>query len=111
VRLRDLEAEFLRYTGNGTHRRGEIPLAEADGILFICPKCYADLGRREGAHSVLCWFVGRVPDNVLPGPGRWTPTGTGIDDLTFVPSPGRSHSVALTAGCLWHGFVSNGDAS
>lgn len=112
MRLRDLEAEFLRFTGKGTHLRGEVPLAEADGILFVCPKCWTDAGKREGAHSVICWFVGRVPDDTLPGPGRWTPSGTGIDDLTFIPgNPPRPVSVALTGGCSWHGFVRNGDAT
>jgi hypothetical protein len=34
-----------------------------------------------------------------------------LHDLTFVPSAGRTHSVLLTAGCQWHGFVVNGDAA
>jgi len=114
VKLRELEAEFLRYTGTGTHLRGEVPLAEADGILFLCPKCYAaNGGQRPGVHSVICWFRGRVPDDALPGPGRWTPSGTGLDDLTFIPGdPPRACSVLLTGGgCDWHGFVTNGEAS
>lgn len=85
-------------------------LAEADGVWFLCPKCYAENGGRIGTHSVICWFVGKVSDDVDPKPGRWTPTGTGLHDLTFVPSPERSQSVLLTGGCLWHGFVVNGDA-
>ena len=86
-------------------------LQEADGVQFLCPKCYAEIGSRPGVHSVICWFVGRVTDDVSPGPGRWTPQGNSIADLTFVPSPGRSQSVALLAGCMWHGFVVNGDAA
>lgn len=111
MRLRDLEAEFLKWTAPDSWLRVDA-LAEADGILFVCPKCYADLGRREGAHSVICWFVGKVPDSATPGPGRWTPQGTGIDDLTFVPgTPPRAVSVALSGGCSWHGFIRNGDAA
>lgn len=86
-------------------------LAEADGVWFLCPKCFAANGSAVGTHAVICWFVGRVPDDVDPKPGRWTPTGTGLNDLTFVPSAGRSHSVLLTGGCGWHGFVDAGNAA
>ena len=86
-------------------------LAEAHGVSFLCPKCFAANGGPVGTHTVLCWFVGKVPDEVKPGPGRWTPSGTGLDDLTFVPSAGRSHSVLLLSGCGWHGFLTRGDAA
>lgn len=85
-------------------------LTEADGVWFLCPKCFAANGGSVGTHSVICWFVGKVSDDVEPKPGRWTPTGTGLLDLTFVPSAGRSHSVLLTGGCTAHFFVTNGDA-
>lgn len=85
-------------------------LAEANGLWFLCPKCFVDKKGEVGTHHVLCWFVG-VDMNIGPKPGRWTPQGTGLDDLTFVPSPGRSQSVALLAGCMWHGFLVNGDAT
>jgi hypothetical protein len=80
-------------------------LAEADGIIFLCPLCY-----RKDNHSVICWFEGKVSDDVKPGPGRWNPVGTGIDDITFVPGK-KTQSVALQGGCNWHGFVINGDAT
>lgn len=86
-------------------------LAEADGVMFLCPKCFAENSGPIGTHSVICWFVGKVADDVDPKPGRWTPIGTGLHDLTFVPSAGRSHSVLLMGDCAWHGFVANGDAS
>ena len=85
--------------------------AEADGVMFLCPKCFTTNAGPVGTHRVICWFVGRVPDDVDPKPGRWTPTGTSLADLTFVPSEGRTQSVLLTGGCGWHGFVVNGDAS
>lgn len=85
-------------------------LAEADGVGFLCPKCFAANGGAIGTHQVICWFEGKVPDDAFPGPGRWNPTGTGLDDLTFVPGK-RSQSVALIGGCAWHGFVANGDAA
>jgi hypothetical protein len=86
-------------------------LIEADGVMFLCPKCFVENSGPVGTHRVICWFVGKVPDDVVPKPGRWTPTGTDLHDLTFVPSAGRSHSVLLTGACGWHGFVVNGGAS
>lgn len=86
-------------------------ISVADGLMFLCPKCFSANGGPVGTHSVICWFVGRVPDDIDPKPGRWTPSGTCLDDVTFVPSEGRSCSVLLTGGCGWHGFVASGDAT
>lgn len=73
-------------------------LQDADGIRFTCPKC--------GAHQVIVWFRGRVPDSATPGPGRWTATGGSFDDLTLTPSINLSGP-----GCGWHGFVTNGEVT
>lgn len=111
--LKELEADFVmleQLTPQTIYRR-VASLADAHGLLFLCPKCFVDNKGKVGTHSVLCWFVGKVPDDLTPKPGRWTPQGTCLDDLTFVPSPGHSNSVLLTgAGCGWHGFVKNGCA-
>ena len=115
MRLRDLDGQLVKRTPDGSV--DVETLAEADGVMFQCPQCAAGLPTREeagrrfviGAHYVLCWFVGRVPDDLDPKPGRWNPSGTGLDDLTFV-GPGAA-SVLLTSGCGWHGFVQNGAAS
>jgi hypothetical protein len=128
MRLRDLDARLLRreirieewtrvLEGGGTELvvgpRVYLVTVEtmtaADGIMYLCPKCYTANGGPVGTHSVLNWFVGRVPDDADPKPGRWVPAGTGIDDLTFV-GPAAA-SVLLTSGCGWHGFVRAGDAS
>lgn len=128
MRLRDLDARFVRLTATGGQTDFDekdhlLDLVEAHGVMFQCPKCAAGgeafeeldpwYGKRrsvKGAHYVLCWFAGRgVPDHVDPKPGRWHPSGTGLDDLTFT-GPGAA-SVLLTTGCGWHGFVKNGDAS
>lgn len=119
IPLRELDGQFLRFIDPKQWQNVDM-LAEADGVIFQCPKCAVGLERGEeggrrfvkGAHSVICWFVGRVPDEAEPGPGRWTPSpeSTGLDDLTFVNSPGRSSSVLLTLGCRWHGRVSEGKA-
>jgi hypothetical protein len=40
----------------------------------------------------------------MPGPGRWTVSGTGLADLTLAPSIHLSGP-----GCGWHGFVTAGE--
>lgn len=130
TRLRDLEARFLRReerietyncrTPEGVAYEVTGPVAylpevdtipEADGVMFLCPKCFAANGGPIGTHQILCWFTGKVADDVDPKPGRWNPVGTGIDDLTFVPDATKTQSVMLTGGCQWHGHVVNGDAT
>lgn len=110
MRLRDLDAAFLRLTGPGRMRHVGVSFAEAHGVWFLCPKCFAANGGPIGTHAVICWFAGRgVPDDETPLPGRWHPSGTGLDDLTFV-GPGAA-SVQITKGCEWHGFVRDGGAA
>jgi hypothetical protein len=110
VKLRDLDAMLVRRDAGPPETYTPIDeLAVADGVMFLCPKCYAANNGEVGTHRVLCWFVGRVPDDVDPKPGRWNPSGIGIDDLTFV-GPGAA-SVLLVGGCGWHGFVKAGDAT
>lgn len=110
----DLEAEFLRYEGakedGHVHWTRVETLAEAHGVRFLCPLCFATNQGNVGTHSVICWFEGKVPDEATPGPGRWNPQGTGLNDLTFVPGA-KTQSVKLEGGCNWHGFVVNGDAA
>lgn len=111
IPLTDLEPEWLQHVSPGHHQQCE-SMADAHGIMFVCPKCYAaNSGQRPGVHSIICWFEGKVPDALAPGPGRWTPSGTGFHDLTFVPGKRtRAVSVLLTTGCRWHGHIANGYA-
>jgi hypothetical protein len=133
VTLRELGARFLkrgtamadkhhgRTLADGTVQWGGFPvtchyevdsIAEADGVSFLCPKCFAANGGTVGTHTVICWFEGRVPDDAKPSPGRWTPAGAGIDDLTFAPGEKiKAVSVQLLGGCAWHGYVANGSAA
>jgi hypothetical protein len=98
TKLTDLDATFVCHTMNGDFAEVKT-LAEANGVIFDCPKC--------GRHSVLCWDR-TIPQPIPPGPGRWDMTGTGIADLTLSPSVDLSTS---GIGCLWHGWVKNGDAT
>lgn len=131
MKLTDLEPQFIRYEESlatihmgrplpdGTTQWGGFPvksmryvetLAEAQGVMFICPKCFRDNGM-IGTHSVQVTFAGRgVADedgvhNTAGEPVRWAVSGSGYADLTATPS------VDVQVGCRWHGFISSGEVS
>lgn len=133
MRLRDLNAHFVRYetriqtyervvgdpltwkagdpveqiTGPVEHRSRVESLADAQGLIFDCPKCNA-------GHSIEASFAGRgVADNQGSRnhegkPSRWNVTGTGLDDLTLTPSVDCTRN---GGPCPFHGFVTNGGAA
>jgi len=79
-------------------------LAEAQGVCFLCPACFAKNNGPVGTHACLCWFADRgVPADAEPLPGRWRVSGTGYNDLTLAPS------ILLQGGCNWHGFITSGN--
>jgi hypothetical protein len=81
-------------------------LGDAQGVMYLCPKCFAEKGGPVGCHRVLSWFRDRgITDDVSPGPGRWPVSGTCYDDLTL------TGSVFLQAGCAWHGYITNGSVT
>jgi len=104
--LKELDAKLLKREDDNSSQYVD-SVAEADGLMFLCPKCFKENGGKVGTHSVICWFK-HVPPHIDPKPGRWHPQGSTIDDITFV-GPGAA-SVLLTSGCKWHGFVKNGHA-
>ena len=105
MRLAELNPRFLKVvTDKEFHRIDTV--AEADGILFLCPVCFQKNGGSVGTHSVICWSP-KIGQNVPPTPGRWNLVGSGYDDLTLVAG---SSSVALTGdGCKAHFFIRNGE--
>ena len=82
-------------------------LAEAHGIWFDCPLCFAKNGGPIGTHCVLIWFAGKpVPDRLCKNKDgqivRWTIAGgTGLSDLVITPS----NALQSESGCKWHGFI------
>ena len=112
MKLSELDAVFLRTIDRQSWREVQ-DIAEAQGVRFLCPKCFAENGGPVGTHSVICWSESRgTPAAMRPGPGRWLLVGTGIDDLTLNADPPRTaRSVAVNGGCAWHGYVTNGDAA
>lgn len=104
MRLTDLEPRFLKRSGETWHNVEA--LADADGIIFLCPACFEKNKGPVGTHSVLCWRP-CVPAGITPGPGRWEFQGSGYADLTLVAG---SSSVSLeTAPCRAHFLVTNGE--
>lgn len=101
MKLAELDATFLRITDEITYQM-DVPFAAAQGVMFLCPKCFITNGGAVGTHRVTCWFRDKgVPDAMRPGPARWPATGTSLADLTLTPS------VLLLSGCAWHGEVTS----
>jgi hypothetical protein len=113
MKLNELDPQFLKIEDERTHRYVD-DIVGADGIMFLCPKCFTENNGPIGTHRVICWQP-HVAQEHLPGPGRWLFQGTGVGDLTLLGSgPGGSgaRSVLLTGeGCQWHGFITNGDVT
>lgn len=102
--LSQLKPTFLKRIDSHRFRKVET-LAEADGVQFLCPKCFDANGGAVGTHSVICWSPS-VSQDTSPTPGRWELHGTSLEDLTLVAG---SSSVLLTGdGCQAHFFVRNG---
>lgn len=105
--MRELEAHFLKIVATGEAEMWENvdSIVEADGVMFLCPKCFEDppIGP-VGTHSVICWSP-KVSQDHAPKPGRWNLVGTGIDDLELVAG---SSSVQIVGGCNVHFLVRAG---
>lgn len=115
IRITELDPYFIRFVeedGQVIHRH-VATIEEAQGVFFLCPKCFVANGGSVGTHGVICWSRSRgVPEHAQPGPGRWRIVGTGFNDLTLeADPPSHLRSVQLTGGCMWHGNITNGEAS
>jgi len=115
VRLVDLDPRFIRYQRTAAGRVSFIAvqsIAEAQGVRFLCPKCFAANGGARGTHVVICLSRSAgVPEDARPGPGRWKLEGAGYADLTLnADPPGTARSVQVSGGCNWHGFIERGEA-
>lgn len=103
MKLTELQPQFLKREDD-THFQAVDSIVEANGIVFLCPKCFVQNKGPVGTHSVICWNPS-VPQTTHPIPGRWNLVGTGFADLSLVA---ESSSILLTSGCKWHGFVRGG---
>lgn len=112
LRLRDLQASFLRLdrTADRTLYHRVESIDEAQGVIFLCPKCFKANGGSVGTHMIICWSRSRgVPDDEPPGPGRWYLGGRSLDDLILDGEGGQPRSIQLTSDCGWHGYVTHGE--
>ena len=100
MRLADLNPRFLKDIDERNSKFVH-DIADADGIMFLCPKCFTENGGAAGTHSVICWRP-HVAQSRFPIPGRWEFEGSGFADLSLVAG---SSSVLLTGGCAAHFFV------
>lgn len=97
----DLEASFLKIVDE-KHWSHDVAFAEADGVMFLCPKCFEANGGRVGTHQIICWRP-RVPGSYSPSPGRWEFEGDSLGNLTLTAG---SSSIHLTGnGCQAHFYV------
>ena len=108
MRLADLDPTLLRYETPGRWRQLDAATAPetADGLLLLCPTCWAAHGTDIGTHSILCWSP-TVPSDQAPGPGRWTLHGADLDHLTL-RGAGGSDSIHTPSGCGAHCYIRDG---
>lgn len=115
MRLTELEPQWLsrEVAPDGVVWHHKTSISEAQGVMFLCPKCWVENKGPVGTHRVICWSRSRgIPDDASPGPGRWKLVGTSFEDLTLDADPPNSaRSVLLTSGCAWHGYVTDGEVS
>lgn len=107
MKLVDLEPRFLHV--RPSHFPHVERIEDAQGLMFLCPACFARNDGPVGTHEVLVWFADRGVDPAhVASPRRWKVTGTGFHDLTLSPSIDLSN--ARGSGCQWHGWVRDGEA-
>ena len=114
MRLLELNPQFVRYDrrGDDIYHVYVETIVEAQGVQFLCPKCFEANHGSIGTHSICCWSSSAgTPNDATPGPGRWKLVGTRYDDLTLDSEPGKPRSVQLLSGCAWHGFITNGEVT
>ena len=103
----DPNAPTEQHTGPQAFMQRVDTLAEAQGVWFRCPLCYAKNKGPVGTHWVDVTFRGKgVPDKLgshdsSGKPSRWqVVSGSGLADLVLAPSV----HLAGAGGCGWHGF-------
>jgi hypothetical protein len=83
--------------------------SEAQGIVFLCPLCFAKNSGSVGTHWCSVSFAERGVSsdegthNSEGSPVRWNVSGDSFDNLSTTPS------ILLQGGCNWHGYITNGE--
>lgn len=102
---------FVREMADRVYHVPVEAVAEAQGIMFLCPQCFKANGGPVGTHAVMIAFEGRgVLDHEgsrgTDGPTRWQVSGDSLENLTTTPS-----ILLSPPGCGWHGYLTNGEAT
>ena len=116
MRLLDLGACFIRWgllTLNGVGFYKTEAIDKAQGVMFLCPKCFIANGGQVSTHMVVCWSRNRgAPDDATPLPGRWRIEGAGLHDLTLdAEPPEHRRSIQVGSPCNAHFNVTGGEAT
>jgi len=101
MKLTQLDPQFLKTADNHSLKYID-DILQADGILFLCPKCFENNNGAIGTHSIICWKP-HVPQTTVPTGGRWTFEGTSYANLTLSPS------ILIKDCCCAHFFIRNGE--
>ena len=104
----ELEGQLLKLQEDGALKHVNV-IGHADGVRFLCPKCFRENKGPVGTHSVVLFFSNCPRAKELMGHSGWNAAGNDLSDLTFT-GPGAA-SVLIKGGCNWHGFVKSGYAS
>lgn len=104
MRLVDLKPSFLIHVDELLYKRTD-NFFEADGLTFLCPKCFIKNNGEIGTHSMICWTP-KISQTTSPNPGRWNFEGTSYEDLSLIAG---SSSIAITGGCQAHFFIKKGE--
>jgi hypothetical protein len=105
VKLSELNPQFFKIVTKSEYQDVD-NIKDADGIMFLCPKCFETNKGTVGTHAIICWQP-HVSQDFTPRPGRWKFEGTGYNDLTLVAG---SSSILLDGeGCKAHFFVKSGN--
>ena len=99
--LAELEPYWLKIIDHNTFACRDVPMAEAQGFAFLCPKCLVENKGKTGTHSIYVWRTG-VPQTISPSPGRWEWSGAGFESVTL------NGSVRVVGGCASHFNVISG---
>lgn len=108
MKLIELEPKFLRIKSDTDSDLSD-QIEGADGILFLCPKCFAKNGSAAGVHSIMCWQPHVPQSEHRVGPGRWKFKGSGFHDLSLDNHPNGASSVQLPVPCQAHFHIQNGE--
>ena len=98
MKLTDLEPRWIGTGGEGVYDKNMNPVPARHGVAisFDCP-C--------GCEYPLCVMFANPIDGGEPIRDRttWQRTGETFEDLTLTPS------ILRVGGCVWHGFITNGE--